>query len=243
MASEAGRGLPADARLRVAATFVLAFGFAAVDDWRLTPLILGLVVAVVAVSGSRPADIATRLRLPGALALVILAVLPLAVGRTPVAAIGPLTIRAEGLAAGWLVAVRFLGIVAVAAAMLGSLTPPALVRALRGLGVPAPMADLAMLVLRYLDEVRDEFGRMRLAAALRGRPVGWRRLADIGWLLTALLLRVHARAERQWQAMRVRGYGAAAAAETWPAPDARDRAVLAGAVLAALGLFALRWLP
>jgi cobalt/nickel transport system permease protein len=235
-------GLPADARVRLAAALLLAFGFAAVEDWRLTPAILALALAAVVVSGSRPADIAARLRLPGAMALVIVAVLPFAVGSTPLMALGPLTLRVEGLAAAWLVAVRFLGIVAVAAAMLGPLPPLALVRALRGVGVPAPMADLAMLVLRYVDEVRDEFARMRVAAALRGRPISWRRLADIGWLLTALLLRVHARAERQWQAMRVRGHGAARAADIWPAPSTRDMAVLAAAALAASALFAARWL-
>lgn len=230
------RHRPADARIRLGVALALGFGLAAVEDWRLTPAMLGVAAVVVGLSGIALTDLARRLRAPCGLALAILAVLPLTAGETPLLRLGPLTLWAEGLAAAGLVTARFLSIVAVAVAMLGPLPTLVLVRALRAVGVPALMADLALLLLRYLDEVRGEFAQMRRAMALRGRPLGWRRLADIGWLLTALLLRAHARAERQWQAMRARGHGADRAAMPWPAPSVADLAFLGMAVTAALGL-------
>jgi cobalt/nickel transport system permease protein len=234
--SAVARHRPADARLRLGVALVLGFGFAAVDDWRLTPAILAVAGVAVGLSGIGMAALARRLRMPCGLALAIIAVLPLVAGETPLLRLGPLTVWTEGLAAAGLVTVRFLSIVAVAAAMLAPLPPLVLVRALRAVGVPALMADLALLLLRYLDEVRQEFAQMRRAMALRGRPLGWQRLPDIGWLLTALLLRAHARADRQWQAMRARGHGADRAAAAWPTPSTSDVTVLALAVLAALGL-------
>lgn len=230
------RHRPADARVRLGTALVLGFGFAAVEDWQLAPAIVALAAVAVILSGISFAELARRLRMPCGLALVIVSVLPLVAGETPLVRLGPLTVWTEGLAAAALMTVRFLGIVAVAVAMLAPLPPLVLVRALRGVGVPALMADLALLLLRYLDEVRLEFAQMRRAMALRGRPLGWRRLPDIGWLLTALLLRAHARAERQWQAMRARGYGADMASMQWSAPAASDLAALGAASIAAVAL-------
>lgn len=226
---------PSDPRIRLGVALVLGFGFAAVQDLRLAPAMLATAAAVTMISGPGLAPLGRRLRAPGLFALGVLAILPLTVGQTPLATVGPLTIRAEGVSAALLIATRLLCIVAVVAAMLAPLAPLDLVRAARGLGVPAILADLALLTLRYLDEVRDEAARMRRAMALRGGRPGLRRLGALGWLLAALMLRSHDRADRQWRAMRLRGHGAAAV-DAWPPIAHADRLALGAAVVAALGL-------
>jgi len=222
-----GTGLPRDARLRIGVALTLGFGFAAVTRLEVVPAMLAVAALAVVASGIAPRALARRMRGPGALLVAVLLVLPLTVGQTELARLGPVSLRAEGLEAAALVAARFGCIVAVALAYLSTVPVLRLIGALRALGVPALLADIALLMLRYLDEVRGELARMRVAMALRGRPLSVWRPGGAGLLLAALLLRAHHRADRLWQAMRARGWGAAP-------PEAQPR--VARADLMALGL-------
>ncbi|MCC5973314.1 MAG: cobalt ECF transporter T component CbiQ [Rubellimicrobium sp.] len=234
MAERAGGLGPGDARVRLVVALALAFGMAAVRDLRLVPVLAVVVLVVVALAGAR-GGLLRRLRGPAFLAGGIVLALGLMLGETELARLGPVALRAEGLAAGALIAARLLAIVAVTVTLLAPVPPMALAGALRGIGLPGVMADLVLLTLRYLDELRAEIGRAQLARRLRGGGAGWRALPEQGMILAAALIRAEARAERIWAAMRLRGHGSAEAAPAAPVGWAGRSAVMV-ALLAALAL-------
>lgn len=221
-------------RARLILALVLAFGFAAVQGLAVLPLVMALAVGVVLVFGAGRM-VLRRMRAPMLLVLGLTLVLPLISGSTVLAQIGPVALRLEGLQAAALIAGRLLSIVAVTVALLATLSPFDLVAGLRALRVPALMTDLALLTLRYLDEVTTELRRASIARSLRGGKRGWRALPDHALLLATSLIRAQARSERLWAAMRLRGYGTGLALPNSPL-HARDWAAITGAALLALGI-------
>lgn len=228
-------------RARLAMALALAFGIAALQGLTLLPAVAALAAGAVLISPQRRA-ILRRLRPAGVLALAFLVLLALLSGSTPWAQAGPLVVTVEGVQAGVLVATRLLAIVAITLVLLAPVAPFALVAALRGLGVPALVADIAMLTLRYLDEVAAEWRRTLLARRLRGGRARLRDLPDQGLLLACILIRAQGRADRLWAAMRLRGYAAGPARRPGPM-SARDLGFIASAAGCAVALATLdRWL-
>lgn len=221
-------------RARLVVALALAFGIAAVKGLAVLPLVMALAGGVALMLGQGRL-VLRRLRGPAILALGLVLVLPLISGESVLAQLGPFALRLEGAQAAALMAVRLLSIVALTLALLAPLSPFQLVGALRGLGVPALMADLAFLTLRYVDEVTAELRRAHLARKLRGGRSGWRALPDHAAVLAAGLIRAQARAERLWAAMRLRGYGTGLALPVAPL-QARDWAAMTGAMIVALGV-------
>ena len=211
---------------------VLAFGFAAVTQTVLLLPALAIASGVVALSGMPLAKLAHRLRWPGVAILSIVVLLPFAAGETVLWQAGWLRLHTEGLEAAALIAVRFVCIVSVATALLGSRPTTETIQAMRALGLPWLIADLALLVVRYLGELSRDLERMRLAMRLRGMGEGLslRLLRGTGWLIASLLLRSHERAERVYAAMRLRGYGAETMSEHGVRPGARDLIALLGVI-------------
>ena len=217
--------------------FLMCFGCAAVQSLSTLPLIAAIAAAALLVSRASWHNVA-RLRGAVVLACGFMVLLPLISGATVIAWLGPVPLYLEGAQAGALIACRLLAIVALTLAALSPLSPFDLVAAMRGLGVPSLMADLALLTLRYIDEVSAQLSRARLARRLRGGKAGWRALPDHADLLATSLIRAQARSEQLWAAMRLRGYSAGLAA---PAPPlhARDWAAMVGTGTLAL---AVLWL-
>lgn len=233
--AEAGAAVPPlSPRARLVIALLLAFGIAALQGVRLLPAVLALAMLAVLLAPER-GEILRRLRPPAVLALAFLLLLPVLSGSTPLVQAGPLVLTVEGLQAGLLVAGRLLAIVALVLTLLTPVAPVQLVAGLRGLGLPALMADLALLTLRYLDELGAELGRARLARQLRGGRARLRDLPDHGLLLATALIRAQVRADRLWAAMRLRGHGAGLAAPLPPLPG-RDLAAIAAAAALALAL-------
>jgi len=207
-----GLPLPRDVRLRLLAALVLAFSIALVTSPLMVPAIAGLALVVARSAGMDGTAIRRALRLPGVLVLVLVILLPFLVGETVAWRFGPLTLHSEGLAAALLIAGRALGIVLLTVALLGRVPLARLIEGFRALGLPPLMADIALMMHRYLAEIRRDLDAMLLAMRLRGQR--WRLrlglLQGLGWTLAVLLLRSHERAERIWTAMRLRGYGSVA---------------------------------
>lgn len=201
--------MPEDVRLRIVAALVLAFSVALVSTPLLVPAIAAIAIAVARAAGMNGRAMCRALRLPGLVVLVLVLLLPFLAGETILWRLGPFAVHVEGLAAAVLVAGRALGIVLMTVALLGRIPPAELIAGLRALGLPALMADIAMMMHRYLAEIEARLRGMLLAMRLRGQPWQLRLglLRGLGWTLAALLLRSHERAERIWTAMRLRGYG------------------------------------
>lgn len=224
----------ASPRARLVVVLFLAFGIASVQGLAVLPWVMGLALGVVLVCGHWRL-VLRRMRGPALLALGLVLVLPLISGETVLARLGPLALRLEGVQAAALIAGRLLSIVALTLALLAPLSPLHLVAGLRGLRLPALMTDLALLTLRYLDEVRSDLRRAHLARQLRGGRRGWQALPDHARLLATSLIRAQARSERVWAAMRLRGYGTGLALTIAPL-RARDRAAITGAAILACGV-------
>lgn len=233
-----------DARFRIVALFVLAFSISAISSPRPLPLAVAIVAVFVTLSGIGPRELAARLRYPSLMVLALVALLPFLTGATPVAALGPLAVTAEGLEASLLVAVRFYCIVTLALVLLGAAPLLANIRALRALGVPDLVADMALLTARHIEVHAQDMRRMREAMRLRGHDAArfsWRNLRTLAWLAGSLLLRSHERSERVYKAMRLRGYGSQADASSGFGAGAFDIAGLAASCLGAGVLLGLEF--
>ena len=237
MAERAGALPHLSARTRLLIALALAFGIAAVQRPDVLPPVAAIAALGLLLAPERRA-LLRRLRPAALLALAFLLVLPLMTGSTVLASVGPLSLYREGFEAGVLVATRLLAIVALSMALLAPVPAPDLVAALRGLGLPSLIADLALLTLRHLDETRAELRRAHLARQVRGGRARLRDLPDHAALLATSLIRAQARSERIWAAMRLRGHGAAPAAVLAPL-RAPERMAIALAVVLALGLVVL----
>lgn len=198
-----------DVRLRVIALLLIAFCFSTVQS--LVSLAMMVAFSLFSVWAFRVQfrDLGRRLRVPGLVVSGLIVVLPLASGETVLLALGPAELHAEGLESAIEISVRFICIVAVATALLSSVPISKLVSALRALGLPGLMADMALLTLRHVEDLRDDLKRMHTAMRQRGAPSGfWKKqFRATGWALASLLLRSHARSEQIYYALILRGHG------------------------------------
>ena len=81
---------------------------------------------------------------------------------------------------------------------------------MRALRLPAIMADMAFLFLRYLQEIGDNLQKMQTSMRLRGfhhHRFNIRGLSILSWLSGSMLVRSYERSEWVYQAMILRGYG------------------------------------
>lgn len=236
-----------DARCRIVALFLLAFAISSLSSPQLLPLAVAVVATFAALSAQPPRQLARRLRYPSLVVLAPVVLLPFVTGTTPAATLGPLTASREGLEAALLIAVRFYCIVTLTLVLLGAAPLLVNIRALRALGLPEIVADMALLTARHIEVHAEDLRRMRSAMRLRGHDMGRfsrRNLPLLAWLTGSLLLRSHERSERVYKAMRLRGYGAerrAATLEFRAGP--RDLAGLAVAGLLAALLLGLELAP
>lgn len=118
---------------------------------------------------------------------------------------GWVAVTVEGLHRALLLTLR-LGLAALVMSLLTATTPPLrLTAALRALHLPSFLVSMVGFVLRYVELLAEEVGRMQTARCSRGAR-GGPGLQEAGALAGALLLRALDRAEGVHLAMRSRGY-------------------------------------
>ncbi|MGH8912634.1 MAG: cobalt ECF transporter T component CbiQ [Acidimicrobiia bacterium] len=84
---------------------------------------------------------------------------------------------------------------------------PDLLRGMGRLRVPAVLTTIASFMIRYLELVAEELGRMRVAMTARGYDPRWLSQArPIAASAGALFIRSYERGERVYEAMLARGY-------------------------------------
>jgi cobalt/nickel transport system permease protein len=199
-----------DARYKLVGLIILIFTFSFIRDLRLLLAMIVVTAAIYIVSGLPARFILRWLRFPSFIILVIVLTLPFLSGETVIASLGPLAVRQEGLLAAVLIAVRFACIVTVGITLLGTTPLLNTIKAMRALGLPLIMADMALLTFRYLNELVQDLSQMLTSMRLRGfrqrslSPAGLRTLA---WLSGSLLVRSYERSEWVYRAMILRGYG------------------------------------
>lgn len=200
---------------------------------------LGVLLAVVAAARLRPLLVLRRLRIELPF-LAFAALLPV-VGADPRVDVLGLPLSEPGLAAaGALAAKGTLG--ALAAIVLSATTPvPELLRGLARLRVPRLLVAIAGSMVRYLDVVAAEAGRMRVARISRGDDPRWLGQARATAATAGtLFVRAYERGERVHLAMAARGHDGTLppAARSGP-PGAGDVARAALAPLACVAVTAV----
>ncbi|MEM7117279.1 MAG: cobalt ECF transporter T component CbiQ [Chloroflexota bacterium] len=201
-----------DGRFKVVGLLALIIAFASVENWRVLPLLIGPTVITYATARLPWHALRHRLAMPGYVIAGIIIFLPFVSGETTLFALGPLTVRQEGVALAALIAVRLFCIVTLAFVMFGTDTFIRTIAALRALKFPDIMADMVLLTYRYLNEIGSFFGQMQVAARIRGFQGGIFSLKNIGTLAALvghLFIRSYEKSERVYKAMVLRGYGVA----------------------------------
>ncbi len=231
---------------KVVGLLALMAAFAQVQRLALLALVWAVVVALWALSGLPWRRGLKRLAAPGVLLIAFVLFLPFAVGDTLLWQWGSLALRWEGLERALCLGGRSLALLALMT-LLGETTPlPELLAALRALGIPQLLLELAWLTQRYLQEISTQWQQMQRAARLRGwQPRGslwqpgptWRQ--DLPFLAAAvgtLLVRSYERSQRVYQALCLRGYGWAPLVPSAAGADPWSWAATGLAVAVAVGL-------
>ena len=206
-------------RAKIVALMGLIFAFATVQQWQLLPVMAAIALSLLRLSRLPLPFVLSRLRYPGLVIAALVALLPFTAGDTVLWQWGALTLRQEGLAAVVLIVTRLLSILTVSLVLFGTAPLPTLLKALRDLGLPALLVDMALLTYRYLDDLGATMQQMQRAMTLRGfRGLGLasatgttrlnrRTLERLAALAGSLLVRSYGRSQQVYQAMRLRGYG------------------------------------
>lgn len=228
-----------DARLRLLALLLLAFAFSAVRQWQAVPLMLLMATASCWLASLPLRTLWQRLRLPSLLVAGMALAVLLRRGPTPWLQIGSFALSAEGAQAAALLLARVYSILTLAFAFFHATPLLRMIEALRALRLPYILVDMALLMARYLETLKQDLHNMSQAARLRGfRQKGWsmHTVKTQSWLAANLLLRSYERADGIYQAMRLRGYGQASST-CLPPPRANDWLGFAIALALAATLF------
>ena len=164
-----------------------------------------VLVAVVAVSHVPPAYLLRRMVVE--VPFVVFAVLMPFIATGPRVEVLGVTVSEHGLAAaGALLAKGTLGVLA-SLTLAATTEPRHLLAGLERLRVPNLLVQIMGFMIRYLDVVTDEMGRMKVARESRGfRASSVRHWPILARSSGALFIRSYERGERVHLAMLARGY-------------------------------------
>jgi cobalt/nickel transport system permease protein len=198
-----------DARWKLAAVVIAAFGVAVLDG--LAPAAVALLLGLLLLALTRLPGrwVRDRLGLFALAALPFLLVLPFTLDTAgPGWNLGPIRVSERGLLSGLAVFCRCLAIGCLALVLVGTAPPHHTLAAAHKLKVPGIVVLVTGLAYRYAFLLADEFRRIRVALRTRG----FRMRADrhgyrtLGHATGAILVRGADRADRVADAMRCRGF-------------------------------------
>lgn len=121
---------------------------------------------------------------------------------------GGLSLSVDGLWGAWNIVGKAVLGACVSILLTATTEVPDLIRGMGVMRVPAVFTSIATFMIRYLELISEELGRMRTAMAARGYDPRW--LAQTRPIATsagALFVRSFERGERVHAAMLSRGYG------------------------------------
>ena len=129
------------------------------------------------------------------------------VGGGPDITVAGVAMSQEGLWGAWNILAKATLGVGASVILVATTEVPHLLRGLDRLRVPRPITAIAGFMVRYLDVVVNEWGRMRTAMAARGYDPRWiGQIRALGTAGGALFIRSYERGERVYEAMLARGF-------------------------------------
>ncbi len=197
-----------DARCRLAACLLLSLP-AALAQGLAAPLgILGLGLLLTLLSRPPFGVVLRRTAAVNVFVAFLWLFVPAATPGEPVWTFHGLTVTREGLDLALLATVKANAVFFCVLSLLATIPAPALGRAMTALGVPAKFSFLFVFTYRYLHVIAEEYGRLVIAARLRGfAPASnGRTYRTYAALLAMVLVRAYDRSQRVYQAMLLRGF-------------------------------------
>jgi cobalt/nickel transport system permease protein len=197
-----------DPRTRLVAACLLAIAIVSLQTMGGELVALGLALALVAWARIGARTIVHRLAHLEGFMLVLLILLPLTVEGRPLASLGPLVVSDRGLERALSIIVTVNATVLTVLALLATLEPIRLGRAMAALHVSEKFVRLFLFIVRYQGVFAAELRRQWECLRARGFAPRLRRHAfrAYGNLLGMILVRSIERAERVDEAMRCRGF-------------------------------------
>ncbi|GAA0305787.1 cobalt ECF transporter T component CbiQ [Rhodovulum strictum] len=187
-----------------------AFGVVTVACTHLAVLAAALALAfgLLLASGLPPGRALRRMAAMDGFILLLVLTLPFTTPGAAVFTLWGLPASREGLVLAAEILLTANAVVLALLALVGSLEPVTLGHALHRLRTPERLVHLMMFNIRYVEVLRGEYLRLRLAMRARGfRPAtGWHSYRSFGYLLGMVLVRAVDRSERVLGAMKCRGF-------------------------------------
>jgi cobalt/nickel transport system permease protein len=232
-----------DPRTRVLSAAALIGAIVSLRDLWLIALALLIAVAGLLLAQAPLSALLHRLRHVEGVMIVLFVLLPFTTPGHPLVAIGPLTATQEGAIHAAAIALKVNASILALFALVASMEPLQLGRALFALGVPQTLVQLFLLTVRYIAVFQDE--RRRLAEAMRARAFvagsNWHTWRSLGNLAGMTLVRALDRAERVSEAMRCRGFSGRLVIVSSAQPRRRDALFACAVALIALGLLSAQY--
>ncbi|MFN3891845.1 MAG: cobalt ECF transporter T component CbiQ [Beijerinckiaceae bacterium] len=197
-----------DPRTRLIGAMALVVTFVSLHTFTARFAAIGLAVLLVAAARIEPRTVLRRLAHLEGFMILLLIMLPLTVPGEPLAKLGPLVVSDRGVERAFGIVLTVNAAALCVLALIGTLEPIRLGRALAALGVSERFVRLFMFVVRYHGifgvEIRRQFESMRARGFRAG--VGRHAFRSYGNLAGMILVRSIERAERVDEAMRCRGF-------------------------------------
>lgn len=197
-----------DPRIRIVAASLFAVVVVALGDFMALGAALSLALLTLLCAQLPLAATWRRVAAMDGFIILMLAMLPFTTPGTAIFSLGPLTATSEGLWKAIAIALKANAIVMVLLAMVGTLSATVLGHALHRLRCPENLVHLLLFTVRYIEVLRQEYQRLRIAMRCRCfRPRNDQHTyRSIGYLLGMLLVRSLERSERILDAMKCRGF-------------------------------------
>lgn len=199
-----------DPRFKLIGLFSLMFAFAFVREPRLLLAMITTTAVTFIVSRLPFTYLISRLRYPSLFLLALIIALPFISGGITIASAGPLDISQEGVTSSIMIASRFFCILTLGLVLFSTAPFLNTIKAMRALGLPETITDMALLAFRYFHDIGEQLHRMETSMILRGfhpRRLSPRSVSVLAWLGGSVLVRSYERSEWVYKAMILRGYG------------------------------------
>ncbi len=232
-----------DPRVRLSSAFALALLTVVLRRWSALALAAAAALLLLALArGFNRATLRRHVEL-NLFSLFLLVFTPLSVPGAPWLSVGSLTWSREGVGFALRIAAKANIAMLFCGALISTMEPMTLARALWRLGVPEKLAHVMFFCIRYLEVAHVEYHRLRNAMRARGfrARCNLHSLRSLGYLLGVLFTRSIDRSERILEAMRCRGFDGRLHSLSEFRAHPRDAIFAAGVTLAGAAVAVLEW--
>jgi cobalt/nickel transport system permease protein len=165
------------------------------------------VIVMVLISISRVSPLFVLARLAAVAPFVIFALFIPFIGTGDTTTLWGIELSIDGLWATWNIIIKAVLGASISIVLTATTEVPDIIRGLGVLRVPALFTSIATFMIRYLELITEELGRMRVAMTARGYDPRWLYQArPIATSAGAMFVRSYERSERIHSAMLARGF-------------------------------------